>query len=176
MGYFKQGNKMFIWGRVTRDASFNQTSKGRSVSGFGVKYDYRYDPDGQPLNEFMEVSCWGKLAEWVGAENTGIGKGDIVLVAGVLMKDTYYKQNEDRSKVKYKLNADLVLDATSIFQLLEMVMQLINGEIPEKESKKKSAISAPEQQEFEDAGDTDDPYAESPFITPEEEEEYDLPY
>ena len=180
MGYFKQGNKMLIWGRSTRDATFRVTNSGKKVSGFAVKYDYRHDPDGQPINEYMEVSCWGKLAQWVGDESVGIGKGDMVIVAGDLMKDEFYKKDEDRSKVKYKLNADLVMDMTSFFQLMEMVMQMVNGDESEEEPEptpkpKPKPISATVQQEFEDVEEID-PFSDDPFITPEEEAEYDLPY
>lgn len=172
MGYFKQANKLMIWGRATRDATFKVTNSGKKVSGFSVKYDFRHDPDGQPINEYMEVSCWGKLAEWVGDEDIGVGKGDMVLVAGELMADKFYKKDEDRSKPKYKLNADLVLDMTSNFQMLEVLFRREHEPEPEPEPKKKP-ISATVQQEFEDVEEFD-LYSDDPFA-PEDKTEYELP-
>lgn len=122
MGYIKQGNYMLLWGRVSRDAVCRSTQKGKQVAGFSMTYDRRHNEDGQMKSLFMEVSAWGDEALYVGHEDIGVCKGDIVLVAGKLVEDNFYKDGEDRSVKKYKVDADLILDMTSIFQLAQMVV------------------------------------------------------
>lgn len=183
MGYAKQGNNLVIWGRATRDATLIETKSGKWVSGFAVKYDYRHNTDGDTVIDYMEVSVWGNLAKTVGDANIGVGKGDMVLVAGQLIQDTFYKKGEDRSQPKYKLNAELVLDQTSINQLMEMVVGTAETEEPEPEPEpapKKKPITATDQPIFEDVDDEYDPFSDAspaePFISKEDEEAYDLPY
>lgn len=124
MGYVfnKSGNYMLLWGKVSRDAVCHTTQKGRQVAGFSMTYDRRHNEDGQMKSQFMEVSAWGDEALYVGHEDIGVCKGDIVLVAGKLVEDSFYKDGEDRSVKKYKIDADLILDMTSIFQLAQMVV------------------------------------------------------
>ena len=176
MGYFKNGNKMLIWGSAARDASVTTTKSGKNVCGFAVKYDWHHDENGKPVTEFMEVSMWGDNALFVGHENIGVAKGDMVLVCGDMVKDTFYKQGEDRSKPKYKINADLVLDMTSIFQVAQIVAGGDVEEEPAPPPQKEKRRPAKVQQEFQDVGGPKDPFTS---ITDEEEDPFDdgeLPY
>lgn len=184
MGVLKTGKNMLIWGRATRDATLIETKNGKFVSNFAVKYDYRHSiDDGSILLDYMEVDVWGNLAKIVGDANIGVGKGDMVLVAGQLIQDTFYKKGEDRSQPKYKLNAELVLDQTSINQLMEMVVGMAPPEEPEPEPEpapKKKPVAATVQPVFENVDDEYDPFSDDspadPFISEEDEQAYDLPY
>ena len=167
MGYVKQANRIQIWGKATRDAQLRTTKNGKHVVGFGVKYDRHSNEDGQTVNEYMEVSAWGDLAVWCGDEQIGIAKGDTVIVCGELIKDDFYRDGEDKSKPKYKVNADVVLDATSIFQLMKIVM---SGEgFPDKSEKKPKRMSESggiTPSGFDDITgeeDEDDPFSEMPY-------------
>ena len=176
MGYFKNGNKMLIWGTAARDASVKTTKSGKNVCGFAVKYDWHHDENGKPVTEFMEVSMWGDNALFVGHDHIGVAKGDMVLVCGEMTKDTFYKQGEDRSKPKYKINADLVLDMTTIFQITQMVAGGEPEEEPAPPPKREKHRSSPVQQEFQDVGGPRDPFTS---IAEDEDDPFDdgeLPY
>jgi single-stranded DNA-binding protein len=177
MGYFKNGNKMLIWGTAARDASVKTTKSGKNVCGFAVKYDWHHDENGKPVNEFMEVSMWGDDALFVGHESIGVAKGDKVLVCGEMTKDTFYKQGEDRSKPKYKINADFVLDMTTIFQITQMVAGGGAEEEPAPQPPREKPRSAKVQQDFQDLGGPRDPFTS---ITDEEDDPFsddgELPY
>lgn len=177
MGYFKNGNKMLIWGTAARDASVKTTKSGKNVCGFAVKYDWHHDENGKAVTEFMEVSMWGDNALFVGHDSIGVAKGDMVLVCGEMTKDTFYKQGEDRSKPKYKINAELVLDMTSIFQVTQMVAGG-DEEPPDEPEKKERPRSAPVQQDFKDVGGPRDPFSsiDDDESDPFESDDGELPY
>ena len=122
----KNGSFIF-WGTVTRDAKLRQTNSGKNVAGFGMKYNRGHNEDGQMVNEYMEVSIWDDAAVYVGDPDIGIAKGDSVFVCGTLQEDTYRKEGEDPNIKKWKINAEIVIDMTSIFQVAQMV---VNGEVP----------------------------------------------
>lgn len=157
MGWSKQGNNLIIWGRATKDASLFETKNGRFVSNFPVKYSYRHDEDGNVLVDYMNVDVWGKLAKIVGDDTIGVAKGDMVLVAGQILRDNFYGKDEDKTVPKYKLNAELVFDMTSINQLMEMVMATEEEEPAEEEppKPKPKIINAATQPEFEDNNEYD---------------------
>jgi len=116
-----------LWGTVTRDAKLRQTNSGKNVTSFGMKYDRHHNEDGQKVNEYMEVSVWDDAAVYVGDPDIGIAKGDSVFVCGTLQEDTYRKEGEDPNIKKWRINAEIVIDMTSIFQVAQMV---VNGEAP----------------------------------------------
>ena len=150
----KNGSFIF-WGTVTRDAKLIQTKTGKNVASFSIKYDRHHNEDGQMVNEYMEVSVWHENALFVGDSDVGIAKGDSVFICGQLVEDTFRKEGEDPNIKKWKINADIVLDMTSIFQVAQMV---VNGEAPAPAEVSTSAPQAfseteektPFQQELED--------------------------
>lgn len=154
---FKKGS-CIIWGTVTRDAKLRQTNSGKSVTGFGMKYDRHHNEDGQKVNEYMEVSVWDEASMFVGDEDIGIAKGDTVLVCGQLVEDTYRKEGEDPNVQKWKINAEVVLDMTSIFQVARMV---VNGESPQ------ATVSAPQYTETTE---------KTPFQQELEDDDGELPF
>lgn len=173
MGYHfnKSGNYMLMWGKVSRDAILRTTQKGKHWTSFSMSYDRKHNVDGNMQTQYMEVTLWGDDALYVGHEDIGISKGDQVLVGGRLVEDTFYKDGEDRSQKKYKVEADLVLDMTSIFQLAQMVVVDGIGAAPAPTPQPKQRQSAQKQTQFTDIDDDED----DPFMSEEDLEE-ELPY
>lgn len=139
MGYAKQKNMMVMWGIATSEPKLRTTQSGRSVCSFYLQYNKHINEDGQKVKESMSVTAWNDLAEYICDNDIGIGKYDELLVCGEIVPDTYYGQNEDTSIPKYKINAELILPMTSIYQLMMMV---VNGganiKPPDTEPKPKS--------------------------------------
>ena len=148
-----KNGSFILWGTVTRDPKIRQTNSGKNVASFGMKYDRHHNEDGQKVNEYIEVSVWDDNAFYVGDPNTGVAKGDYILVCGQLQEDTYRKEGEDPDIKKWKINAEIILDMTSIFQVAQMV---VNGEAPPHEVSDPApkftatAEETPFQQELED--------------------------
>lgn len=143
---YKNGTIM-IWGTVTQEAKLRETKSGRSYASFGMKYDRHHNEDGQMVNEYMNVTMWGDDAKFIGDEDIGLAKGDTVIVCGQLVEDTYRKEGEDPDVQKWKVNADVVIDMTSIFQVAQMV---VNGDVPSPAPSAQSAQSKPKFTETEE--------------------------
>ena len=161
---YKNDGTTLIWGTVTQEAKLRETKNGRLYTSFSMKYGRRHNEDGQMVNDYMNVTMWGDDAKFIGDESVGIAKGDTVLVCGYLVEDTYRKEGEDPNVKKWKLNADLVLDMTSIFQVAQMV---VNGETPAMEA---PPIHAPSKPKFTATEE------KTPFQTEIEESENELPF
>lgn len=163
MGYIKQGNTMLVVGRVTREAKYRRTKTGKEVSSFAMCYDRHFDEDGKTVYDYIDVSVWGDLSQFVGDESIGIAKNDIVLVVGYLTRDSYHSTEEE---TKYKISADMVLDMTSIFQVAGMVVNGLPVDEPQEQPDDPTKKTA-----FTETDDADD----NPFMT-EEDMEGELPY
>lgn len=156
----KKGS-IVLWGNVTRDAELRETKSGRPYATFGMKYDRHHNEDGQMVNEYMNVTIWGDDAKFIGDGDIGLAKGDMVVVFGSLVEDTYRKEGEDPNIQKWKVNADIVLDMTSIFQVAGMV---VGGEAPTPAApspKKETFTETNEKTPFQEELDDED--AELPF-------------
>lgn len=162
----KLKDAIVLCGKVTRDAQIRYTRNGKPFVSFGMMYDRHYNEDGQKVNEYMDVTVWDEtMAEYIGGEATGVEKGDYVLVAGQLVEDTFRKDGEDPNVQKWKVNATIVFDMTSFYQLAGMVVG--GGESEEEEDAEaptptpKPAEKKPKQATFIDVeGDED---GELPF-------------
>ena len=99
-----------------------------------------------------------------------IGKYDELLVCGEIVPDNYYGRNEDPNVPKYKINAELILPMTSIYQLMMMVVK--GGGQPIREEHKPSIVSKRGKLDVdEDATDDDD----SPFVD-DDSDDGELPF
>lgn len=160
---YKNGTIM-IWGTVTQEAKLRETKSGRSYASFGMKYDRHHNEDGQMVNEYMNVTMWGDDAKFIGDEDIGLAKGDTVIVCGQLVEDTYRKEGEDPDVQKWKVNADVVIDMTSIFQVAQMV---VNGDVPSHAASEQPALSKPTFTDTEEKTpfqqDVEDADGELPF-------------
>lgn len=129
-----KNGSFILWGTVTFDAKVREARTGNKYATFGLKYNRGHNEDGQMVNESIDVTVWDtkyiKNADFVGDQDIGIAKGDTVLVCGELVEDTFRKEGEDPNIKKWKVNADIVIDMTSIFQVAQMV---VNGSLPQAE-------------------------------------------
>lgn len=159
--YIKQNNTMILVGPVLREAKLRQTRNGKYVASFYMQYGFHHDADGNSVKDCIDVSVWGKNAQFIGDEDVGIAKGDTVLVVGYLVNDDYHTEKDGEQK--YKLTADLVLDMTSFFQVAQMV---VNGPPApvEEQPRPQTTLSSGFTEYNEDDG--------NPFLTEDDE----LPY
>ena len=171
MGYAKQKNMMILWGIATSEPKLYKGPSGVSLTSFFLQYNKHVNEDGQKVKETIGVTAWRDLAEYICDDQIGIGKYDIVLVAGEIVQDTYYGKGEDPSVPKYKINAELVLDITSVYQ---MMMMVVNGgaEIkpPKTESKPKSKTNRG-QIDIDDESDEEDS-----LFTDDDSDDGELPF
>lgn len=105
----KDFNKIFQTGRLTRDPELSYTPAGQAVVAFSLAVnDLWIGKDGN-RNEsvcYIEVSCFGKLAENVG---TYCSKGSKVLIEGKLMQDTWEDKTTGAKRSKHKIFASSVM-------------------------------------------------------------------
>lgn len=159
MGYAKQKNMMVMWGVATSEPKLRTTQNGKHVCSFFLQYNVHMNEDGQKVKESMSVTAWGNLAEYICDNDIGIGKFDELLVCGEIVPDTYYGKNEDPNIPKYKINAELILPMTSIYQLMMMVVN--GGGQPIREEHKPSVVSSKGKLNVdEDAPDETDIFTE----------------
>lgn len=159
MGYAKQKNMMVMWGIATSEPKLRTTQSGKHVCSFYLQYNKHMNEDGQKVKESMSVTAWNDLAEYICDNDIGIGKYDELLVCGEIVPDTYYGRNEDPNVPKYKINAELILPMTSIYQLMMMVVN--GGGQPIREEHKPSIVSKRGKLDVdEDAQDDDSPFVD----------------
>lgn len=166
MSYFKQGNNIILVGEVLREAKLRETRNGKQVSSFYMQYGFHHDEDGKSVKDCIDVSMWGEHAKFVGDEDIGVAKGDYVMVVGYLTKDTYHTEKDGEDK--YKVNADIVLDMTSIFQVAQMVVSPSEPAVEDVAPQKRETVLSSGFTDVED-GEGD------PFMT-EDDELIELPY
>ena len=133
-----------------------------------MQYDRHHDEDGNIVNDYIDVSMWYDAAKFIGDEDVGVAKNDIVMVVGFLTKDSYHSTGDD---VKYKISADIVLDMTSIFQVAQMVVNGLGESVSEEPDEDDAPTTQPKKSVFTETDDADD----NPFLT-EEDMKTELPY
>jgi single-strand DNA-binding protein len=82
-------NKVFIYGRITKDLELKGSKSGSSILGFSVATDYvYYDKNKQKVKEteFHNITFFGKQAEII---SQYFNKGDAILVIGRLKTDKW---------------------------------------------------------------------------------------
>lgn len=105
-------NRIILVGRAVRDAELRYTGSGAAVTRFRIAVDRPFtNQQGERETDFIDVVCWRKLAETVGAY---VRKGRLVGVDGRLQIRTYEDPNGVR-RVQPEVVADRVafLDARS---------------------------------------------------------------
>ena len=103
-------NRIILVGRAVRDAELRYTGSGAAVTRFRIAVDRPFtNQQGERETDFIDVVCWRKLAETVGAY---VRKGRLVGVDGRLQIRTYEDPNGVR-RVQPEVVADRVafLDA-----------------------------------------------------------------
>lgn len=98
-------NRIILVGRAVRDAELRYTGSGAAVTRFRIAVDRPFtNQQGERETDFIDVVCWRKLAETVGAY---VRKGRLVGVDGRLQIRTYEDANGVR-RVQPEVVADRV--------------------------------------------------------------------
>ena len=93
-------------------------------------------------------------------------------MVGYLVRDKYKEEKSNDGEKYYKINADILYDMTSSFQVAQMVVEA--GFSPDVPAEAEDTPRTPKKQSvFADVDDSDD---DNPFMPKEVEEENDLPY
>lgn len=104
-------NKILLIGNLTKDPEGPRQAGSSNVTDFRIACSERWGPrDDQQRTLFIDVECWGRLAEVV-AEN--LRKGRRVFVEGRLQMDEWEKDGERRTKMKVNATTVQFLDRPS---------------------------------------------------------------
>ncbi len=101
-------NKVFLAGRLTRDPELRYIQSGTALCKLGLAVSRKYrTKDGEQKEEtlFINVTCWGKTAEYVG-EN--YHKGRPVFIEGRLKSDEWEDKNTGQKRTAIDVTADRV--------------------------------------------------------------------
>ena len=101
-------NKVFLAGRLTRDPELRYIQSGTALCKLGLAVSRKYrTKEGEQREEtlFINVTCWGKTAEYVG-EN--YHKGRPVLIEGKLKSDEWEDKNTGQKRTSIEVTADRV--------------------------------------------------------------------
>ena len=101
-------NKVFPAGRLTRDPDLRYNQSGTALCKLGLAVSRKYPTtEGEQREEtlFINVTCWGKTAEYVG-EN--YHKGRPVLIEGKLKSDEWEDKNTGQKRTSIEVTADRV--------------------------------------------------------------------
>ncbi|WP_324716356.1 single-stranded DNA-binding protein [Carboxydochorda subterranea] len=102
-------NRIVLVGRAVKDAELRYTGAGAAVTRFRIAVDRPFtNQQGQRETDFIDVVCWRKLAETVGAY---VRKGRLVGVDGRLQIRSYDDQNGIR-----RIAAEVVADRVAFLE------------------------------------------------------------
>lgn len=87
-------NKVVLMGRLTKDPDMRSTQSGTGVCGFSLAVNRRFKQEGQPEADFINITAWGKTAEFASKYFT---KGQQVGVIGRIQTRNY--DDKDGKKV-----------------------------------------------------------------------------
>ncbi len=89
-------NKVVIQGRLTGDPELRTTTNGTSVTPFTLAVQGDYAKAGEEKPTFwIDVVAWRSTAEFV---NKYFGKGDLMIVDGMLTTRNYEDKNGNKRK------------------------------------------------------------------------------
>lgn len=156
--YVKQGDYMVIVGPVSgKDARYKEFESGATVADFSVRYDK--DPGGEigaKQGKYIDVKCWRELSECA----RHLERGDVVLVAGKLMRD---KRKNDDGNDRWYLNAETCVPqaaVTLMVQHFSEILMLVEM-IPALEELAKSVPGVQNGGVFDENVPDDDPLPDS---------------
>lgn len=101
-------NKVLIAGRLTRDPELRHLPSGMAVCKLGLASSRRFrtrDGDNREETLFINVTCWGKTAEFVGDT---FRKGRPLIVEGRLQSNEWEDKNTGQRRTMIEINADRV--------------------------------------------------------------------
>lgn len=85
-------NKVFLYGRLTKDVDMRQTQSGVLCARFTVAVDRQFanKETGQRGTDFIECTAWRQTADFVGRY---FSKGSAIIVEGTLRNNNYTDGN-----------------------------------------------------------------------------------
>lgn len=91
-------NQVQMGGNLTRDPELQYTPNSTAIAKFGVAVNRSYKKGNDWVDDvsYVEVQCWGKLAERVA---NGLFKGNGVVIFGRIQQDRWEKDGRNYSKV-----------------------------------------------------------------------------
>lgn len=101
-------NEVRLIGRLTRDPELRATPAGASVCSFGLATNRKYKGNDGALRDettFVEVSCWGKVAENV---SKYMKKGRLIYAAGRLKFESWDDKQTGQKRNKTSVVAESV--------------------------------------------------------------------
>ena len=101
-------NEVRLIGRLTRDPELRATPAGASVCSFGLATNRKYKGNDGALRDdttFVEISCWGKVAENV---SKYMKKGRLIFVAGRLKYESWDDKQTGQKRNKLSVVAESV--------------------------------------------------------------------
>lgn len=92
-------------GSLTRDPELRFSAGGNAVAGFGIAVNRRWQRDGEWQEEvaFIDVTCFGNLAENVAQSCT---KGSRVILEGYLKQENWEDRDSGAKRSKLVVIAD----------------------------------------------------------------------
>ncbi len=81
-------NKIFLIGRLTKDAEIRTTTTGKKIASFSIAVNEGKDQTGQEIVQFFNLSAWERLAEIV---EQYVKKGSKVAIVGSLKNRSWDK-------------------------------------------------------------------------------------
>ena len=92
-------NKVFIIGRLVRDAELKYTSSGQAVCKFSIAVNRRKKNGDQWEDEanYFDIVVWGRQGESL---HPYLLKGKMIGVDGELRQDRWQQEGQNRSKVE----------------------------------------------------------------------------
>ncbi len=97
-------NFIVVEGRLTRDAAFKYTSKGKAILTFSLANNYNRMKEGKKENavNFFNVTVWDNLAEVM---SKYLKKGTRIILSGKLTLELYTAQSGEQ-KLTAKIQAN----------------------------------------------------------------------
>ena len=83
-------NKVVLMGRLTKEPEMRATQSNTAVCSFSLAVNRRFKQEGQPDADFINVTAWGKTAEFASKYFT---KGQQVGVVGRIQTRNYDDKN-----------------------------------------------------------------------------------
>ena len=101
-------NEVRLIGRLTRDPELRYTPAGAAICSFGLATNRKYKGNDGVLRDettFVEISCWGKVAENV---SKYMKKGRLIFAAGRLKLESWDDKQTGQKRSKMSVVAESV--------------------------------------------------------------------
>ncbi len=146
-------NQVTLMGNLTRDPDLRETPTGQKVTSFGLALNRSYkDSNGewQEATDFVDVVCWGPLAERV---DQYLSKGRKCLVQGRLQSRNWEQDGQKRSKVEVLASDVTFLDSRGSSEESSSASSLEPTVVPIEETKKTKKTTKKNEMTVDDIGD-----------------------